>query len=198
MQTKLHILLLEDDLADAELIAQELEAAGFYFRLTRIQTEEELRRSLSADPPDLILSDHGLPSFSGFKALKIVRDTSPDLPFIFVSGSNDQGMVVQMHELGATDYVYKNDVADLAVAVGLALGIQRNPAPANPPPSKPAPAAVKPGNFSALTRLWFCPECLQARDESNAMVHLRNYFQGHAEVMVIRERCTLCGQLQPG
>src|SRR5262245_46550891 len=101
MQNKLHILLLEDDLADAALIAHELEAGGFAFRLTRIQTEAELRRELGMGMPDLILSDHGLPDFDGFKALEIVRETSPELPFIFVSGSNDQGMVVHMHEQGA-------------------------------------------------------------------------------------------------
>src|SRR4051812_13399515 len=117
MQTKLHILLLEDDHADAELIAHELKAAGFSFRLKRIETEAELLRELRAQKPDLILSDHGLPSFDGFKALKIVRETCPELPFIFVSGSNDQGMVVQMHDQGATDYVYKKDMGDLKSAV---------------------------------------------------------------------------------
>src|SRR4030095_14039184 len=98
---------------DARLIEQELENAGISFDLTRIQTEAELHRELDPQPPDLVLSDHGLPSFNGFAALEIVRNKCPDLPFIFVSGSNDQGMVTEMYERGATDYVYKHDIQDL-------------------------------------------------------------------------------------
>src|SRR5688572_5360282 len=107
MKTKLRILLLEDDAADADLIEHELESAGLAFHLARIQTEAELRHELDSEEPDLILSDHGLPTFDGFAALEIVRETRPELPFIFVSGSNDQGMVARMYEQGATDYVFK-------------------------------------------------------------------------------------------
>src|SRR6266498_2625979 len=121
MKTNLRILLLEDDATDAELIAQGLKSSGFSFRLARIETESDLRRELERDTPDLILSDHGLPSFDGFKALEIVRETRPTLPFIFVSGSNDQGMVAKMYEEGATDYVFKHDLGDLKTAVHDAL-----------------------------------------------------------------------------
>src|SRR5215216_6372845 len=86
-----------------------------------IQTEAELLRELEPQPPDLILSDHGLPSFDGFTALDIVRKRDSKLPFIFVSGSNDQGMVTEMFDRGATDYVYKHDIADLRTAVTQAL-----------------------------------------------------------------------------
>src|ERR1041385_3736298 len=124
MQPKLRILLVEDDVADAELVAHELEASGFSFSLTRVQTEADFRRELEKGLPDVILSDHGLPSFSGFKALEITRAASPDLPFIFVSGSNDQGMVADMDVDGATDYGFKRDLGDLKSAVLRALNPQ--------------------------------------------------------------------------
>ena len=73
MKTPLHILLLEDSRFDAELIATELKKLG-PVRLDMIQSETELRHALDSQPPDLILSDHGLPSFNGFKALEIVRE----------------------------------------------------------------------------------------------------------------------------
>src|SRR6266540_2119449 len=101
MKSKLKILQIEDDVTDAELVAHELEASGFSFHLEPIHTEDELRREMEKDIPDLVLSDHGFPSFSGFKALKIVRAIHPKLPFIVISGSNNQGMVAQMYEEGA-------------------------------------------------------------------------------------------------
>lgn len=121
MKTPLTILLIEDSEFDAKLITQSLEAWGFALRASRIHTEAQLREALDFQSPDLVISDHGLPAFGGFKALDIVRRLQPDLPFIFVSGSNDQAMVVEMYDHGATDYVFKNDLHDLEGAVRGAL-----------------------------------------------------------------------------
>lgn len=117
----LNILLLEDSRFDADLIVKELRKLGHPFRLDAIQSEAELRHALAFRPPDVILSDHGLPSFDGFRALEIVREEKPELPFIFVSGSNNQQMVVDMHDLGATDYVFKRDLVNLCPTIKRAL-----------------------------------------------------------------------------
>jgi DNA-binding response OmpR family regulator len=135
--------------------------------------------------PDLVLSDHGVPAFDGFKALEIVRDKSPELPFIFVSGSNDQGMVARMYEAGATDYVFKNDIRDLSPAVREALQPQPKPA-AEVEPAQPLENAV------AFTRLRLCPSCLRAQDESGAVVDFLNYFRSHHEIVVLHELCAAC------
>jgi CheY-like chemotaxis protein len=187
VKPKLRILLVEDNNADAELIAHELESSGFDFHLERIQSENELRRELEATQPDLILSDHGLPSFDGFKALDIVRNTAPELPFIFVSGSNDQGMVARMYDAGATDYVFKKDINDLAPAVREALN---SPPPAPPPQevprTEPLPTEV------AFARLRLCPSCLRAQDEQGTTVEFLDYFRSHHELVVLHELCAAC------
>ena len=185
MKTKLHILLIEDDVHDTEMIARQLKTSGCDVSLTRVQTEIEFRQELEAALPDVILSDHGLPSFSGFKALEIVRETYPTLPFIFVSGSNDQNMVAQMHDAGATDYVFKNDIFDLWPAVREAL--EEAPAPVlHAQPVKTAPEGI------AFIRLRLCPCCLRARDEKNAPVDFLVYFRSHREIVVLHELCEAC------
>ena len=80
MKPKLHILLLEDDLADAERITHELAEDDFSFSLTRVHTEAEFCRELEAGPPDLILSDRCRSEFGGLAALKITRQLEPRLP----------------------------------------------------------------------------------------------------------------------
>ena len=185
VKTKLRILLLEDNHADVELIAHELKSSGFDFHLERIQSEADLRREIENEKPDLILSDHGLPSFDGFTALEIVRDSIPEVPFIFVSGSNNQGMVSRMHEEGATDYVFKRDLHDLSPAVRealkprslVAIEVQR---------VKPVPVAV------GSSRLWLCPSCLHARDEHRVTVDFLEYFRRHNEIVVRHELCDAC------
>jgi CheY-like chemotaxis protein len=202
LKTKLRILLVEDDVADAELIEHQLNASGFTFSLTRVQTENDFRHELEVELPDLILSDHGLPSFSGFKALEITRAEYPDLPFIFVSGSNDQGMVAHMHDEGATDYVFKRDLADLKAAIQLAFEPQ--PAPTSPTSTTPViaqpelklqlpPLPTNPAVFiPPAGRLAFCPHCRQASDESGRVVPLEIYCANHAEIIVLRQVCPDC------
>jgi len=208
MNSKLKILLLEDDAADAELIARELEASGVSFRLERIHTKAELRREMETETPDLVLSDHGLPSFDGFEALEIVRERNPKLPFIFVSGSNDQGMVAKMYEEGATDYVFKRDIGDLKSAVLQALEPQPE---ATQPPTEPGviPAqhelgsqlpAVSPRQpiFSPpIGHLLFCPRCRQTRDTGGRPVQIENYFDSHAEIVIFRQFCAECDRPRP-
>ena len=179
--------MVEDNVHDAELIAAELKASGFDLALTRVQSEAQFRQALAAALPDVILSDHGLPAFSGFKALEIVRDTYPTLPFIFVSGLNEQQMIVEMYEAGATDYVFKRDLFDLAPAVRTAL----KPAP-EPPVETPRAAPPAPPNPVEFTRLRLCPVCLQARDEQNVTVDFLTYFRTHSEIVVLHELCNTC------
>jgi CheY-like chemotaxis protein len=189
VKTKLRILLVEDSHADADLIALELSAAGFDFDLARIESEAELRREMETDKPDLILSDHGLPSFDGFTALAIVRQMNPELPFIFVSGSNNQAMVARMFEEGATDYVFKNDLHDLSPAMHEALTPPSSPYPS---PVVEAPQARPPTITDVLTRLWFCPSCLHTRDEQGVTVESLEYFRNHNQVVVVHELCDPC------
>ena len=200
---KLRILLIEDSAIDARLIERELSSAGYSFDLTMVETESDLRRELGPPPPDLVLSDHGLPSFDGFTALKIVREQYPKLPFIFVSGSNHQGMVLDMFDKGATDYVYKQDMRDLREAMRQALSPE--PAPAAPdnvsdaaqpefklqlPPASAQPIGMPHG------RVTFCPRCMRACDELGNSVRLENYLGGHDEVVVLRQVCPDCLQVR--
>lgn len=187
MKTNLRILLLEDSHLDAELIERELTRDGFSFSLTRIETEAELRRELDTTPPDLILSDHGLPTFDGFKALEIVRKLRPQLPFIFVSGSNDQQMVFDMYEQGATDYVFKRDLKDLEVAVHAALE--------TPPAATPAAELVPAVSIFPNGHLSLCPRCHQARDEGGRVVQMQDYCDHCVESVVVRKVCADCERL---
>jgi len=192
----LHILLLEDSRFDAELIALELKNLGRPFQLAPIQSEAELRHALDFQPPDLILSDHGLPSFNGFRALEIVRHERPELPFIFVSGSNNQQMVVDMHEQGATDYVYKRDLGDLCPTIQRALtepGIVPLPEEvADVVPTVRIQEPVPVQDISPVGHLQFCPNCQKAWDENGKMVEMGKYLANYPEATIHRKFCAFC------
>jgi len=117
----LKILHLEDDPKDAELIQSTLEAEGISCDITRVDNPPQFLGSLERRTFDLVLADYTLPTFDGISALRVAKDVSPDVPFIFVSGTLGEDVAVEALKLGATDFVSKNRLSRMAPAVRRAL-----------------------------------------------------------------------------
>lgn len=114
--------MLEDFAADVVMINHELRKGGFVFRSKRVDTKEGFLYELQHHPPDLILSDHGLPGFDGFTALAIAQDKRPEVPFIFVTGSVGEEVAIETLKCGAADFVLKSRLAvQLVPAIRRAL-----------------------------------------------------------------------------
>jgi PAS domain S-box-containing protein len=121
LKKDIRILYLEDVPADVAVINHELRKGGFELRAKRVETREDFLYQLEHHPPDLIISDHGLPRFDGFAALALARERSPEVPFIFVTGSRGETVAIETFEKGATDYVLKSNLNNLVPAVNRAL-----------------------------------------------------------------------------
>jgi len=115
------VMLVEDVEHEAELVVRQLQRAGLRFDWRRVQTEDALRDSLAAFPPDIILSDFNLPQFDGLSALRVAREVIPAAPFIFVSGTIGEERAINALHAGAADYVLKDNLLRLAPAVRRAL-----------------------------------------------------------------------------
>src|SRR5947207_15383995 len=117
VKNEIRILYVEDIPADAAMVNHALRQGGLTFRTKRVDSKSAFLQELEHNPPDVILSDHGLPSFDGFMALAIAREKCPDVPFIFVTDSLGEQMAIETFESGATDYVLKRDLSKLAGVV---------------------------------------------------------------------------------
>jgi len=117
----LRILSLEDDPKDAELIEAMLEAEDIACEIKRVESEPDFVAALAAGNIDLILADYTLPSFDGLSALNLAKGHSPDVPFIFVSGTLGEEVSIEALKVGATDYVLKTRLSRLAPSVRRAL-----------------------------------------------------------------------------
>jgi len=111
---KLHVLHLEDNDADAFFIRHALETCGLDVEIVVASSREEYLAILNGGGVDLILSDHGLPGFSGSAALNIAYEKHPGIPFIFVFGSTNEKEIEESLNAGAVDYVSKNEPGKLA------------------------------------------------------------------------------------
>ncbi len=121
MNQLIHILHLEDDLVDAELIREKIKSVGLVCKIVHVQTREEFEAALRQGGHDIILADFRLPRFDGMAALRLAQKMCPDIPFIFVSGTMGEEAVIEGLTEGATDYVLKQRLSRLATAIPRAL-----------------------------------------------------------------------------
>lgn len=121
----LHILLLEDTDTDAELAERALRQAGLDFVLRRVDTREGFVQALDNFSPDIVLADYKLPRFDGLSALALLRQSQPQVPFVFVSGTMGEEFAIDTLHQGAADYVLKSHLGKLAPAVRRALQISQ-------------------------------------------------------------------------
>lgn len=116
MVARYRFLFIEDQKDDALLLAHCLQSADFAFDWRQIDTEQALKSALD-ESWDMVLSDYTMPGFNGIRALNIVREKEPNLPFIFVSGTIGEERAVEAMRLGAQDFVMKGNVIRLIPAV---------------------------------------------------------------------------------
>jgi signal transduction histidine kinase len=115
------VLLIEDNVRDAQWIADLLAADGLAVRMERVDNLDSFKLALQRQAFHVILSDYSLPSFDGLTALAVARKTCPDTPFILVSGALGEETAVECLRAGASDYVLKQRLDRLGPVVRRAL-----------------------------------------------------------------------------
>lgn len=101
------VLLVEDEPAQREVLAYNLEADGF--AVTRAENGEEALMLVEEGAPDLILLDWMLPNVSGIEVCRQLKTRSEtrNVPIIMLSARSEEVDRVRGLETGADDYVIK-------------------------------------------------------------------------------------------
>jgi diguanylate cyclase (GGDEF)-like protein/PAS domain S-box-containing protein len=116
----LNLVILEDNPADAELMVRVLTEAGHVVKAKRVDNEHDFRAALEAGP-DVVLSDYRMPRCDAVRALQVLKECAPQVPFIVVSGLIGEEKAAQVMQLGADDYLLKDRLARLPAAVDKAV-----------------------------------------------------------------------------
>lgn len=117
MNKNLSILLIEDTEDDVYLLLRELEKNGYQVQYRRVETETDMQDALTNERYDLILCDYSLPQFNAMQALKILKDSEIDIPFIIISGTIGEETAVEALKAGAHDFIVKGNYARLSPAI---------------------------------------------------------------------------------
>ena len=112
------VLIVEDSADDAELSVRALRRGGCDLTYQRVRDAGGDAQARSAEGSwDLVIADYSMPRFNGLAALKMLRESGLDLPFILVSGTVGEDVAVEAMKGGADDYVLKSNLARLPLAV---------------------------------------------------------------------------------
>lgn len=117
MSNFLKFILIEDSDDDVILLTRALKREGFQLDYQQVQTAEALRQALQDFSWDLIISDYHLPGFEAPEALKIVKESDLDIPFLLVSGTIGEKSAVAMMKAGANDYIMKGNLTRLGETI---------------------------------------------------------------------------------
>jgi DNA-binding NtrC family response regulator len=121
------VLFVEDNQQDVELCTRELERAGFKVSATTTSSAREFLQAVCSQAFDVILSDYGLPGWHGDEVIAMVREQGAEIPVVMVTGSLGDEKAVDMIKMGAADFVLKERLARLPLAVHRALREKKIP-----------------------------------------------------------------------
>ncbi len=115
------MMVVENSEPDVELCLRELKRAGYDVEADVVDNLADFAERIRTTPYDVILSDYNLESFTGMDAFFEIGHCGKDTPFILVTGTIGEEAAVDCIKLGVTDYVLKDRMARLPVAVRRAL-----------------------------------------------------------------------------
>ena len=115
------IIFVDDDPNAGELMLRFSEEASYsctVFRLPEMALEH-----FKKEGADLIVSDLRMPKMTGVELLQAVREHTPDIPFIIITGYANVDDAIDALRLGASDFIKKPfDMDELQILIEKTLG----------------------------------------------------------------------------
>jgi PAS domain S-box-containing protein len=118
----LSLLLVENNALDAQFYIESLSRAQFDLNAEVARTPQEFVEKLQLSDYDIILADYQMgSSWTGMDALDLLREEGRDIPFILLTAPLGDQIAVDYMKSGLADYVLKDRLDRLPVAIYRAL-----------------------------------------------------------------------------
>jgi signal transduction histidine kinase/DNA-binding response OmpR family regulator len=124
MERIVKILLLEDNIHDAELIQHQISKNIIKYQFKHVSEFDDFSKAIDEYIPDIILSDYNLVGFTGLDALELAKQKCRLTPFIIVTGTINEETAAETIKKGAWDYVVKERLTRLDSAMKNALQLK--------------------------------------------------------------------------
>ncbi|MBB6480171.1 GGDEF domain-containing response regulator [Spirochaeta isovalerica] len=104
----IRVLILEDDRYIQEVVRAQLEKSKIWkFQMTFIEYMEEALKLKDTGLFDIFLADLELPDSTKDSTLRILKNEFRQIPFVILTGHDDDSLLLQSLEAGASDYLSK-------------------------------------------------------------------------------------------
>jgi len=117
---ELSILAVLNEVADAEIPLQELERAGYTVRADFARSRDEFSVRARAGFYDVILAIYPLRAWTALDLLAAMRELGIETPLILIAAGDDE-TAIELVNAGAADYVIRQNLQRLPMAVGRAI-----------------------------------------------------------------------------
>jgi signal transduction histidine kinase len=125
----IRLLLVEDNPADALLLAHTLADAGeAAFQMVHVQSMTEALHRLARDSFDAVLLDLSLPDSYGVDTVAQTNAAAPNLPIVVMTGLDDEATAVEAVRKGAQDYLVKGHSDGRFLAASIRYALERKQA----------------------------------------------------------------------
>ena len=123
----LHVLVIEDNPADVDLLAEIIELEGKardFILIWENRLAGGLAR-LEHETFDAVLLDMNLPDSQDLESIKRIRAVAADVPVLMMTGVNDEALALQAVQAGAQDYLIKGQVNPTVLERTIRYSIER-------------------------------------------------------------------------
>jgi diguanylate cyclase (GGDEF)-like protein/PAS domain S-box-containing protein len=120
------LLLVEDNLGDAQLLREMFHESGSYnTEVLHVESLAEAESRLADRSVDIILLDLGLPDAQGVPAVRRAQAAAPRVPLVVLTGLDDEDVAELTLQEGAQDYLVKGQIDSRGLLRALRYAIER-------------------------------------------------------------------------
>jgi two-component system, sensor histidine kinase and response regulator len=120
-----HILLIEDNQGDADLVRLRLVEAQSDVNVNCVDRLSLGLESLAENPPSVVLLDLNLPDSRGAETFRSILRKAPGVPVLVLSGQDDEELAVKAVHQGVQDYLVKGNFDSKQLVRAIRYAVER-------------------------------------------------------------------------
>jgi signal transduction histidine kinase len=124
-QPTTHVLLIEDNPGDADLVRLRLTEGASPARVDCVSRLSEALESLGREKFSLVLLDLNLPDSKGADTFRRVLEMAPNVPVVVLSGQDDEALAIKAVHQGVQDYLIKGNITSKHLDRAMRYAVER-------------------------------------------------------------------------
>ena len=120
-----HVLLIEDNLGDADLVRLRLVEGDPATQVRCVTRLADGLASMVKEPPSIVLLDLNLPDSRGADTFRKVLEKAPGVPVVILAGQDDEALAMKALHQGVQDYLVKGDITSRHLEHAMRYAIER-------------------------------------------------------------------------